>query len=314
MYLRVKMSRIPGLSLPAQECLNSDNPLIKAISNGNVVAAKNLLKSGAVISEPNMISSLEAATYNNHFKVIELVANWSRRRKGYWLVDSFEIAIRNGNFAMLRLLFRIAISPPKTFHIEDVFLEAVKCKQLKMAKYILRETSFCSCWFHDILSDEETYRHRECLPLIWEIVRQLNNDLYFYAVSRRDFISDWTRRYFSLDWSRRDFILDWIDAVRSAIPGSRHERRFVSWFSQFLPRADLSTDVLPDPDRWNNLNDECPITMRTLRSSSLVLGCTHCRNAFEGYALWRWFFQYSHPKCPMCRSDMHMNTICEIPM
>lgn len=293
------MSRIPVLSPRARECLNSGDPLIKAISNGNVVTAKILLKSGAVISEHDMISSLEAATYNNHFKVIELVANWSRGRKGYFLDDSFEIAIRNGNFAMLRLLFRIAISPPKTFHIYDVFLEAVKCKQLKMAKYILRETSYCSLKFHEILSDEETYRQPECFPLIWEIVQHFQYEQYFWEISRR---------YFILDW------IDCIDAVRSAIPGSRHERRFVSWFSQFLPRANLSTDLLSDPNRWNNLDDECPITMRTLRSSSLVLGCTHCRNAFDGYALWRWFFQYSQPKCPMCRSDMHLNTICEIPM
>ena len=286
--------RTPVLSLPARRCLNSDNPLIKAISNGDVGDAQNLLKRGADISELDMISSLEAATYNNHFKVIELVANLSRGRKGYWLDSSFDLAIRNGNFAMLRLLIRIAYpSLPKDLFMDAEFVETVKCKQLKMAKYILRRTSFCSriTAFSYILSDKETYRHRECLPLIWEIVQQLLNDQY-----------------------SSDIPLDWIDAVRSAIPGSRHERRFVSWFSQFLPRADLSTDVLPDPDRWNNLNDECPITMRTLRSSSLVLGCTHCRNAFEGYALWRWFFQYSHPKCPMCRSDMHMNTICEIPM
>lgn len=288
-------SEMPIMVGTSASCRYGDNFIFRAIVNGDMREAMKLFKNGGNISIPDLISALGCATANNHFQVIKLVADVSRGKHKYWLKDSFEIAIQNGNFPILRLLLKMAGCPLKDFKMDAEFLEAVKCKQLKIALFLLRRTSFCSRIdvFHRILSDEETYRQPECFPLIWEIVQELESDPDFW------------------EFSRKESILDWIDAVRSAIQGSRHERRFVSWFSQFLPRAYRSTDLI-DPDRWNNLNDECPITMRTLRSSSLVLGCTHCRNAFDGYALWRWFFENFQPKCPMCRSDMYMNTICEI--
>lgn len=145
--------------------------------------------------------------------------------------------------------------------------------------------------YDGILCDKKTYRLPKYHQELWGIIQDISNEDFHRPENIR-------------------ILLEWIEILRSAIPDSRHKRRFLSWFTELLPNLP-KVHVISDSEPWNNL-EECPISMRKLSSNSFVLGCRQCRNAYDGYALWRWVVEKPLPKCPLCRSDIDSTKICEI--
>lgn len=70
--------------------------------------------------------------------------------------------------------------------------------------------------YYGILCDEKTYRLSKNHQELWGIIQDISKE----------------------DFQRPEnikILLEWIEVLRSAIPDSRHRRRFLSWFRELLP-------------------------------------------------------------------------------
>jgi len=70
--------------------------------------------------------------------------------------------------------------------------------------------------FDNILRDKNTYRSSKYHQELWDIIQIISTENFTKPENRR-------------------ILLEWIEVLRSAIPDSRHKRRFLSWFRELLP-------------------------------------------------------------------------------